>query len=77
MARVEWTRTAPDDVEHVIAVMVLREHTPGQRIRPSRGDGGIDVLVPVAASEFDVFQVKGFSTNLTTSQQSQIKKSYN
>lgn len=77
MARVEWTRVAADDVEHVVAIMVLREHPSGQRIRPSRGDGGIDVLVPTdQSSEVDVYQVKRFATNLTTGQKTQIKKSY-
>lgn len=77
MARVEWSRTAPDDVEHVVAVMLLREHPSAQRIRPSQGDGGIDVLVPSQGSpEVDVYQVKGFSSNLTSGQKSQIKRSY-
>ena len=77
MARVEWTRTAPDDVEHVAAILILREHISGQRIRPSQGDGGIDILVPTGeASEVDVYQVKAFSSNLTAGQKTQIKKSY-
>jgi len=74
MARVEWTRTAPDDVEHVVAVMVLREHPSGQRIRPSQGDGGIDIVVPADDPEgVDICQVKAFSTNLGASQKAQIK----
>lgn len=77
MARVEWTRIAPDDVEHVSAVLLARENPRAQRIRPSRGDGGIDVLVPTGVpSEVDVYQVKGFSVNLTAGQKTQIEKSY-
>jgi hypothetical protein len=56
MARVEWTRISPDDVEYVSAVLLARENPRAQRIRPSRGDGGIDILVPTGVpSGVDVY----------------------
>ena len=77
MARVEWTRIEPGDVEHVVAVMTRREHTSGHRVRPSRGDRGVDILVPVSTPQLvDVHQVKSFASNLTSSQKAQIEKSY-
>ena len=75
--RIEWTRLAADDVEQTVAILLARENPEAQRIRPSLGDGGIDVLVPATKpSTFDVYQVKCFSQNLTTSQKSQIRRSF-
>lgn len=76
MSRVPWERYVGDDIEAVIAVMLLREHPAGQRIRPSRGDGGVDVLIPVSETLWEVYQVKGFTVSLNASQKSQIKKSW-
>ncbi|MFE0455369.1 hypothetical protein ACFW2D_29710 [Streptomyces sp. NPDC058914] len=77
MGRVEWTRLSGDDVEEVVAILVSREHPRVERIRPSRGDGGIDILLPVGDGTFRVFQVKKFTENLDSSQKRQIKKSFN
>ena len=40
MARVEWTRMAPDDIEQVLAVLVCREFPSAIRVRPSQRAGG-------------------------------------
>ncbi|MEV4055173.1 hypothetical protein AB0J55_28565 [Amycolatopsis sp. NPDC049688] len=72
-----WERYSGDDIEAVIAMMVLRQHPRGQRIRPSRGDGGIDVLVPHAPHRWEVFQIKKFTTTRDRSQERQITKSWN
>jgi len=47
-------------------------------VRPSRGDGGVDVLVPNPdkAGKADVYQIKKFAENLTSSQKGQIERSY-
>jgi hypothetical protein len=46
------------------------------RIRPSKGDGGLDVLVPAAREGyFDDYQVKKFATNLDDNQKRQIVES--
>ncbi|MFJ9782616.1 hypothetical protein ACIRSS_23750 [Amycolatopsis sp. NPDC101161] len=75
--RVPWERYSGDEIEAVIAMMLLREHPRGQRIRPSRGDGGIDVLVPHASHRWEVFQIKKFTTTRDRSQERQITKSWN
>jgi len=75
MARIEWTRLEPGDVEHVIAMLLCRENPSAQRVRPSRGDGGIDIFVPDSHGGIIVYQVKAFSSNLTSGQKRQISAS--
>jgi hypothetical protein len=74
VARVEWTRTAPDDIEQVLAVLVCREFPSAIRVRPSQGDGGIDILVPIE-NGCEVYQVKSFTQTLTAKQKKQIQRS--
>jgi hypothetical protein len=63
MPRVEWSRYSGDDVEHLVAMLMCRENPNAERIRPSSGDGGIDVRVPVGTG-FEIYQVKRFAQNL-------------
>ena len=79
MARVEWTRQSGDDVEAVVAMLLCNQYPNAVRVRPSQGDGGIDVFVPGPAgfgAERAVYQVKKYSENLTSSQNRKIKRSY-
>jgi hypothetical protein len=75
MPRVEWTRTDPNDIEAVVGILLCREYVHATRIKPSQGDGGIDVLVPRSGGNV-VYQVKGFTENITSSQKGQIRKSW-
>lgn len=72
---VEWTRLSGDQVEELVGTLLCRKYPAAVRIRPSTGDGGIDLLVPGPDSSAEVYQVKKFASNLTTSQKSQIKES--
>ena len=74
MARVEWTRLSGEEVEDLVAVLLCLKSPNATRIRPSRGDGGIDLMVPIEGT-FEVYQVKKFASNLASSQKNQIKKS--
>jgi hypothetical protein len=74
--RVPWGRYDGDDIEAVMAIMLLREHPHGQRIMPARGDGGIDVLISHSDGQWEIYQVKGFTLRLDASQKRQIKKSW-
>ena len=49
------------------------------RVRPGRGDGGVDIFVPLDPSRHrrKVFQVKRYATNLTSGQKREIKRSFN
>ncbi|MGB3674241.1 MAG: restriction endonuclease, partial [Candidatus Nanopelagicales bacterium] len=73
-----WDRTEPGDVEHLIAMLVYSEHRYAIRVRPSVGDGGIDILVPIDGdpTKVVVYQVKSFHDNLTARQKKDIKKSH-
>lgn len=75
MARVEWTRLSGEEVEELVAVLLCRETPNATRIRPSRGDGGMDLLVPASENAFEVYQVKKFASNLAPSQKAQIEES--
>lgn len=75
MSRTEWTRRTPEEVESVVAFMLCREFPNAIRIRPSQGDGGIDLMVP-SPGGVTIYQVKSFAENLTTGQKNQIQRSF-
>ncbi len=79
MGRVEWTRLSGDGVEAVVAMLLCTEYPNAWRVRPGQGDGGVDVFVPLSDDRKlrDVYQVKKFAENLTSSQKRQIKASFN
>jgi hypothetical protein len=78
LTRVEWTRLSGDDAETLLSVLLYSKHPRAVRVRPSRGDGGVDVLVPHPdqPGKTDVYQIKKFAENLTSSQKDQIERSY-
>ena len=77
MGRVEWTRTEPGDVEQVVSILLCRENPSAVRVRPSRGDGGIDVLAPSRdGTGVAVYQVKSFTASLTQGQKAQAERSF-
>ena len=49
MTQVEWTVIEGGPAETVLSNLLYNEHNTAVRVRPSRGDLGIDVLVPVTA----------------------------
>jgi len=76
VGRVEWSRRDPDEVESVVGIMLCRENKNATRIRPSRGDHGVDVYVPVEG-RWTVYQVKSFTGPLNSSRKRQITESWN
>lgn len=79
MARVPWAALGGDEVEAVVANLLYNEHRRAWRIRPSRGDYGIDVIVPRAVGTsvvWDVYQIKKFALNLDDSQKRQVEESF-
>ncbi len=77
MSRLPWVRYEGGDVEAVVSMFVCREHPHAFRVRPSRGDGGIDVCVPISPTHVEIYQVKNFAENLSSSQKGQIVESCN
>jgi hypothetical protein len=50
VSRVEWTELGGDEAETVLANLLYSEHPLATRMRPSRGDFGIDVVAPAAGA---------------------------
>lgn len=74
--RIPWTRYSGEDVESVLATFISLEERNAIRIRPSRGDGGIDLIVYLDAETVEIYQIKKFAENLKNSQKAQIKNSW-
>lgn len=75
MPPIEWTRLSGEAVEDLTTALLGREYSDCTRIRASVGDGGIDLIHSAKDGRSEVYQVKKFSNNLTSSQKTQIKKS--
>lgn len=76
---IEWTRLTGEQVESIVALLINREHPKSVRVKPSRGDGGIDIILPEEEGQRGpiVFQVKKFTDPLTASQKKKIAESLN
>lgn len=73
-----WTTIDPDTIERIIAVGLCRRRERARRIKPSQGDGGLDVLVPVPGGsqrQVENYQLKTFADVLYDSRERQIEKS--
>lgn len=75
MERISWDRYAGEDIEHLVAMLIYREHERSTNFRPSRGDGGIDIIEPIGNDEYVVYQIKRYSANLTSTQKDAIESS--
>lgn len=76
MTRVEWTRLEGNDVEAVVSMLLCLENPDATRVRPAKGDQGIDVLVPLPEGGLAVYQVKRHAENLTASNRSKLAASH-
>jgi hypothetical protein len=76
MARVNWELASGEQVEEVVAALLLLRHDgPGNRVTPSRGDRGVDVrLADTDGVRF--FQVKRYTRPLTGAQEREVVKSW-
>lgn len=74
--RIPWTRYSGEDVESVLATFISLEERNAIKIRPSRGDGGTDLIVYLDAETVDIYQIKKFAENLKNSQKAQIENSW-
>ncbi len=64
-----------EDVEDFAAAHLLLGAGVGNRIRPGKGDRGVDVQIPTEAG-WEIYQVKRFATNLSSSSKRQIRDSW-
>lgn len=75
MTIVAWATLTTGQTEQLVGVLLGRQLPNSIRLRPSQGDGGIDVLDPVADQQVDVYQIKYFATALDSSRWTQIERS--
>ena len=73
--QVPWGQLDGDTTEKIVATLLCLEHPNANRIRPTQGDGGVDILVPTADGAVDVYQVKAYASGIKGSRGSKIKKS--
>jgi tetratricopeptide (TPR) repeat protein len=71
---VPWSDYSADQVEQLLAALLIRMIPTAQRIDGSGGDGGVDVQVPVDGG-WHIYEIKRFAGRLTRTQQRQIEKS--
>lgn len=79
MGPVPWSALGGDTIEDVVSNLLYHEYPRAQRIRPSQGDYGIDIIVPRMHGDtevWDVYQIKKFALNLTDNQNKQVEKSF-
>lgn len=72
---VDWSQSG-ETMENLVAVLLRRENPRATQIRPSQGDGGIDIRSPLPAGGVEIFQVKKFNSTLTAGQVAKVKKSF-
>lgn len=73
MSRIAWSRYNGEEIEHAIAMFVSSEDVWAEKITPSRGDGGVDILS--RRPKVTVYQVKSFTCPLTAGQKKKVTDS--
>lgn len=76
MTTVNWERLSGEEVEELVASLILRGRAEGNRVTPSRGDRGIDLRVQVGES-WEIYQIKRYPCRLTPAQSKDVEKSWN
>lgn len=79
MSGYDWANLLADhggeELESLVASLLIRQHPNARQVNPSQGDGGIDIVLDTADGRI-VWQVKRFASPLLSSQWSQVKKSW-
>jgi hypothetical protein len=68
---VHWGSYRGDLLERVMSVLLFQERPTAWHRRPSQGDGGLDVGEP-KADGYHVYQIKGFTGSMGSSQRRQV-----
>jgi hypothetical protein len=68
---VHWGSYRGDLLERVMSVLLFQERPTAWHRRPSQGDGGLDVGEP-KADGYHVYQIKGFTRSMGSSQRRQV-----
>ncbi|MFC9356440.1 restriction endonuclease [Rhodococcus sp. NPDC057014] len=77
MSLIEWSRLPGEAIEDAVAMLLCAENFEATQVQPGKGDGGIDVFVPISddLSIREIYQVKRYSKRLTSSEKRKIKNS--
>lgn len=75
MTVVPWGSIEGNIVEEFVAALLLLRFPKGTHVTPSRGDQGVDIKVPTEGG-YDIYQVKKFSSALTSGQATKVEKSW-
>ena len=72
---VNWENLDGELVEKLVAALILLDNPQGNRITPSQGDRGVDVIVdtPTGAA---IYQVKRYTRPLVSAQRREIEQSW-
>lgn len=71
---VPWGRYSTDQMEDLLAAVLLRKHPGAERMNGSGGDDGIDVPAP-AWGGIHVFEIKSYRERLKAAQRRAVEKS--
>lgn len=78
MSNYDWSfieHRSGESIESLVATLLVLEYPDARQVNPSQGDGGIDVIRETPEGAV-VWQVKGFTTALTSSQFAQVRRSW-
>lgn len=76
MSRIDWGRRSGEEVETVAGILLSRRFGKVERIKPSQGDGGLDVIRR-DPDGWTVWQVKKYSAQPNSTQRGKIEQSLN
>lgn len=67
MTAVDWSNPvlSGGSFERIVGCLLGIEHPAAVRVRSSQGDGGVDVFVPVADAEIEVYQAKFYRRSIS------------
>lgn len=74
----DWVLLADRDgdaIESLLATLLIHRHRAARQVNPSQGDGGIDILLS-RPEGLEVWQVKKFTSPLSSGQWTQVKDSW-
>ena len=75
VSRIDWARRSGDEVETVVGILLCRRHLHVERITPSQGDDGLDVILR-EDDGWTIWQVKKYADQPKADQKAKIKKSF-
>lgn len=70
-----WSDLGPDDIEELLAALLVEMYPGATRVDGAGGDGGRDVIWEPGPGGLEIFEIKSFTARLTKKQRGQVEKS--